>query len=182
MQALLGNLQRLLDRSEILQRIKSRNAPGELPSPSEQPQWNENVIAFVTAFRGARDVRGCVVGSHLNRLAAHLVEQNGQLISNATDGNVEPTHGRAVSLPQIGNRSLKAMKSRSAKPAASNARESFLRPILDEKGFSVHDWARTAGVDFHTANDYLYGRTRPYKSTRKKLADAIGLGVEKLPA
>jgi hypothetical protein len=37
-------------------------------------------------------------------------------------------------------------------------------------------------VDFHTANDYLKGKTNSYKSTRKKLADALGVPVEELPA
>ena len=52
--------------------------------------------------------------------------------------------------------------------------------ILDEKGFSVHDWANAAKVDFHTANDFLYGRTRPHPSTLKKLADALGVTVTTL--
>lgn len=60
-------------------------------------------------------------------------------------------------------------------------RKTFLGPILDEKGFSVHDWARAATVDFHTANDYLTGKTRPHPNTLKKLADALGVKVPSLP-
>jgi hypothetical protein len=37
-------------------------------------------------------------------------------------------------------------------------------------------------VDFHTANDYLKGITNPYASTRKKLADSLGVLVKDLPA
>jgi len=179
MQVLLGDLQRLLDRSEILHRIKSQGASGELPLPSEQPQWNENVIAFISAHRGARDVRGCAFGTHLNRLAARLEEQIGQSMRALTDRKLDDS---AISHGHNRNRSFKDIKSGSARAARGNERQTFLRPILEGKGFSVHDWAKTAGVDFHTANDYLNGETTPYKSTRKKLADAIGIGVERLPA
>jgi hypothetical protein len=65
--------------------------------------------------------------------------------------------------------------------SADNTRKAFLGPILDEKGFSVHDWAESAKVDFHTANDYLTGKTKPHPSTLKKLADALGLKVTNLP-
>ena len=80
----------------------------------------------------------------------------------------------------------KTARSAEGKPtngAAGGARrKAFLQPILDKKGFSVHDWANEADVDFHTANDYLKGSTKPYQSTRKKLADALGVKVEDLPA
>jgi len=62
-----------------------------------------------------------------------------------------------------------------------NQREAFVRPILDKKGWSIHDWAEKSEVDFHTANDYLNGETNPHPSTRKKLADALGVTVDDLP-
>ena len=65
--------------------------------------------------------------------------------------------------------------------AASDTREEQLRSMLDDRGFSIHDWAKRAGVDFHTADNFLKGKTKPYKSTRKKLADALGVKVEDLP-
>jgi hypothetical protein len=63
----------------------------------------------------------------------------------------------------------------------ANDRESFVIPILNQKGWSILDWASHSEVDFHTANDYLRGKTKPYKSTRKKLADSLGVKVEELP-
>jgi lambda repressor-like predicted transcriptional regulator len=66
--------------------------------------------------------------------------------------------------------------------APCDQRKAFVMPILEKKGWSVHDWAREAKVDFHTANDYLNGKTTPYRHTRKKLADALGTEVGKLPA
>jgi hypothetical protein len=70
---------------------------------------------------------------------------------------------------------------KSTNAAGGNARETCLRPILDARGFSVHDWAKAAKVDFHTANDYLNGETEPHPSTLKKLADALGVKVANLP-
>jgi lambda repressor-like predicted transcriptional regulator len=64
----------------------------------------------------------------------------------------------------------------------TNQRESFVLPFLDRKGWSILDWATNSGVDFNTASNYLKGKTVPYKSTLKKLADALGVDVQKLPS
>lgn len=64
---------------------------------------------------------------------------------------------------------------------SGDLRKSFVMPILQTKGWSVHDWAINSGVDFHTANDYLNGKTKPYSSTRKKLAESLGIEVQDLP-
>src|SRR5258708_2480699 len=63
----------------------------------------------------------------------------------------------------------------------SGARAAFVKPILERKGWSILDWAIESRVDFHTASDYLKGKTKPYPSTRKKLADALGVPVRDLP-
>lgn len=60
-------------------------------------------------------------------------------------------------------------------------RKAFVLRILDKKGWSILDWANESGVDFHTANDYVNGKTNPYRSTRKKLADSLGINVDDLP-
>jgi len=62
-----------------------------------------------------------------------------------------------------------------------NSRKDFVIPILEQKGWSILDWAGESGLDFHTANDYLKGTTKPYRSTRVKLAKALGVDVEVLP-
>ncbi len=64
---------------------------------------------------------------------------------------------------------------------AGNRREAFIKPILEKKGLSIRQWAINAKVDFHTADDYLKGKTKPYPDTLKKLADALGVEVAKLP-
>jgi hypothetical protein len=85
-------------------------------------------------------------------------------------------------LPTLDQNKIQPPKTESTNAAApGNRREAFLRPILVEKGFSVHDWANEAEVDFHTANDYLKGKSKPYPTTLKKLADALGIEVAKLP-
>jgi hypothetical protein len=78
-------------------------------------------------------------------------------------------------------RDADSAKSKAENSAVLTTREPFLRPILDQKGFSIHDWAKKANVDFHTANDYLTGKTKPHPNTLKKLADALGLKVASLP-
>jgi hypothetical protein len=84
-------------------------------------------------------------------------------------------------LPTLDQNKIQTPETESTNAAAGNRREAFLKPILKEKGFSVHDWANEAKVDFHTANGYLKGKTKPYPTTLKKLADALGIEVAKLP-
>ncbi len=66
-------------------------------------------------------------------------------------------------------------------PKVVGARATIVAPILDSKGWSIFEWATNASVDFHTASDYLKGRTKPHPSSRKKLAEALGVKVEDLP-
>jgi hypothetical protein len=60
-------------------------------------------------------------------------------------------------------------------------RQSVVRPLLEKNGWSILDWAAESNVDFHTADNYLKGKTNPYRSTRKKMADALGMPVTDLP-
>jgi hypothetical protein len=60
-------------------------------------------------------------------------------------------------------------------------RRLFVLPILARKGWSILEWADESKVNFNTANHYLTGGTRPYKSTRKKLAESLGVDVDQLP-
>lgn len=69
-----------------------------------------------------------------------------------------------------------------SKPASGMTRKAVLMPLLTKNNFSVHDWARQAGVDWHTADDYLNGKTKPYQSTLGKLAAALKAKVEDMPA
>ena len=67
-----------------------------------------------------------------------------------------------------------------ATKAGAGGRAAFAMSIL-KKGWSILDWANEARVDYHTADDYLKGQSNPYQSTRRKLADALGVPVEELP-
>jgi hypothetical protein len=61
-------------------------------------------------------------------------------------------------------------------------RKSFVFPLLDKKGWSINDWAVQSEVDFHTADRYLKGKSKPYPSTRRKLAKSLGLTATDLPS
>jgi lambda repressor-like predicted transcriptional regulator len=65
---------------------------------------------------------------------------------------------------------------------ARNSREAFVFPLLDQKGWSPFQWAMEAGVAWHTAADYLSGKIKkPNRSTRMRLAKAIGVDPNRLP-
>ena len=68
-----------------------------------------------------------------------------------------------------------------ADPTKAVNRESFVRLLLVEKGWSTLDWAQKSNVDFHTADNYLKGKTSPCASTRRKLASSLGIAVADLP-
>lgn len=60
-------------------------------------------------------------------------------------------------------------------------RKEFVQHILDQKGWSILDWANEANVSHVTAAAYLHGKTKTYRSTRMKLAKALGIPVAELP-
>jgi hypothetical protein len=66
-------------------------------------------------------------------------------------------------------------------PNRGDLRKGALLPILDERGWSIGDWATEADVDYHTVQDYMDGITKPYKSTKLKLAKALDISVKDLP-
>src|SRR5579859_262985 len=60
-------------------------------------------------------------------------------------------------------------------PSGMNTRQAFVLPLLEQRGWSIFEWANEAGVDHATAIDYLRGIRKPYPSTRAKLAKALGI-------
>jgi lambda repressor-like predicted transcriptional regulator len=63
----------------------------------------------------------------------------------------------------------------------TNSRRAFVLPLLEKRGWSILDWANEAGISHGTTQDYLAGKTKPYSSTRLKLAKALGVPVQQLP-
>lgn len=74
-----------------------------------------------------------------------------------------------------------AQKNPALPPINKTSRKQFVEAILTEKGWSILDWSNEAGVAYHTAADYLSGVKNPYRSTRVKLARALGVSPNQLP-
>jgi hypothetical protein len=125
---------------------------------------NNSDLLFAASNEGGIILSVCVASAtfctRLQRKALEQAEFSPVLDSDKTTQTVEskPTNG-----------------------TARRTRKEVLEPLLAEKGLSVHDWATRAGVDWHTADDYLNGKTNPYPDTRGKLARALGVKVEDLP-
>jgi lambda repressor-like predicted transcriptional regulator len=66
-------------------------------------------------------------------------------------------------------------------PSEINPRQAFVFPLLEQRGWSLLKWADEALVSHDTVIDYLANRTKPYRSTRLKLAKALGISVQQLP-
>jgi hypothetical protein len=84
MQERLGDLERILDRMELRGASKERN------------RWRDNSKAFLDAFRAATQVRGCIVGTCLNRLAARLgneaVQPEGSQLADGASESLKLAH------------------------------------------------------------------------------------------
>jgi lambda repressor-like predicted transcriptional regulator len=92
--------------------------------------------------------------------------------------------GMQPPMPVLSRQSIKVdpeVHQRGMLPKSACSRQSILQSLLNGHGWSTNDLAVKAGVDFHTANRYLKGSAKSYPSTRKKLADALGVRVEELP-
>jgi hypothetical protein len=65
--------------------------------------------------------------------------------------------------------------------AVDSERRKLIQPLLDSKGWSLVEWADDAKVAYHTVADYMAGKRKQYASTRKKLAESLGLSIQQLP-
>lgn len=61
-----------------------------------------------------------------------------------------------------------------------SSREKRLRSLLVQKGWSTNDLAVHSGVDFHTADNFIKGKTKSYPNTRNKMAKALEVDPEDL--
>jgi lambda repressor-like predicted transcriptional regulator len=122
----------------------------------------------------------------LHRLCCHLQTTNskGLFARTSTGSYIENVcQTSATFCSWLEAKTLEAQRSAPEQDAnkAPNAREALVMPNLAERGWSIHRLAVEANVDFHTVNDYLKGRTQPNRSTRKQLAEALGIPVQQLP-
>ena len=118
------------------------------------------LVSTITRWYKAGWIEAQSVQDALERASIHFVDSQGNAVTHPPI--------LAVNLP-------------SPDPSASTPREAFILPLLENKGWSVLDWANEANVAYHTAADYLSGTTKPYRSSRAKLAKALGLTANQLP-
>lgn len=135
---------------------------------------NNSDSLFCASKEGGMILSVCVASATFcARLERTVV--TGEAHLRASGNQAEPPR------PQNNEKTAQGAKGESRDTAVISERKSFVLPILERKGWSTHRFAVEAEVDFHTANDYLEGRTRPNRSTRKQLADALGIAVDHLP-
>lgn len=125
MQAHLGNLLQILDRVRIRYRVETPGASEEPPLPSMHPQWKENVVAYLNAFRGAEAIHGGVVGGHLKGVATRLEET-------------------------IGGSKAERLRATVNSPIAAKRMEAYLK----SKGIGQTDFATTVGTTDRTLRSF----------------------------
>jgi lambda repressor-like predicted transcriptional regulator len=169
-----------------------------LLNPSETGVWvfrgsvSDN---FQARFRALASRAGIALGRPkstlpedfwLHRLYLDMLENNSDQLVGSKEGGtiVRVCVASATFCARLERQALEQSEggdSKSATAAFDGERQSFVQRILDKKGWSTNRLAVEAGLDFHTVNDYLKGKTRSNRSTRKQLADALVIAVEELP-
>jgi lambda repressor-like predicted transcriptional regulator len=118
------------------------------------------LVALVSGWYQSGLIVAASVEDALDKAAIHFVKPDGTLV---------------LRFP------APAQQATSADPQAQNHRQAFVLPLLEKKGWSTGDWAIESQVSPATAQDYLANTTKPYRSTRAKLAKALGVPVQQLP-
>jgi hypothetical protein len=160
--------------------IESHHAEnGVWVSDEHQGGWIQNLVLVSADYCVVRSARA--FESETTTAVAGVPVLPGRKPNGAAEPKSDESNGKDAGPTVSGDGKADGMDRRSTMSPAE-IRQAFVRPILTDKGWSIHDWADKANVDFHTANEYLKGTTNPYASTRKKLADSLGVAVADLPA
>jgi hypothetical protein len=99
-----------------------------------------------------------------------------------------PIPSPSIRIPAIGigTESPLLKMALAAKPLApsdpvASRRQAFIQPLLEERGWSLYDWAKEAKVSHHTASDYFNNKRRTQPYNRKGLAEALSLTYQQFP-
>jgi lambda repressor-like predicted transcriptional regulator len=121
---------------------------------------DEELTATITKWYEAGWIEADSLPDALRRASSHFVTPGGT-----------PVITLLATMPQ----------SNPGEPPSSNPRQAFIVPLLEKKGWSILDWANEASVSHATTQDYLANKTKSFRSTRLKLARALGISIEQLP-
>lgn len=145
----------------------------------------ERVMGIIFALEnGGRFARGTLnyhglSTDQMRTIATEAVQANASgIVASAT--LAAPSFPTATAQEPSSKQPLRK-KARISPETLAARRTALVKPILENKGWSELDWANEANVAYHTAADYLDGKTNPYPSTRAKLAKSLGLSVQQLP-
>ena len=137
--------------------------------------------------RGSPNYRGDITGSSRYRNGPERRYEGGvieRVCEASADYCLKLENEDVVAATRHGIRHLQLNVESAGEPPdrkRPNKRELFVNPVLDKKGWSLLNWAQASNVDFHTVQNYLSGKTKSYKSTRKQLAESLGVDVQNLP-
>jgi hypothetical protein len=141
------------------------------------------VVVNVEQFGDGHDLSLWYHGATIEEMRQAIVDTVEPLIS----GRITPTPDSPPPPPEA-QRQMSAqvaagldVAARVDTPTPSQLRKAFVQPLLDEKSWSVAEWAEKAKVSRHTANDYLEAKRKTYHSSLKELAKALGVSFHELP-
>jgi hypothetical protein len=172
----------MVDTAAQLDRELFKVLRGPFPGLDEkQSSWIQSQVEeFLKSLTSPSTAEGLFWEAFSGRLTIEDAEESKQqLLRQLIDQGLR-VHVQGGPLTAINKTALDINDHRKPR-RRRNKRTSVVRPLLDAKGWSDHDWARNSRVDFHTAREYLRGKRNPYPSTRKKLAESLGISTEDLP-
>jgi lambda repressor-like predicted transcriptional regulator len=157
---LMEYLRRNQERSSELEHERRR---AEIRAQSYALVWkgsSEELTATITGWFEAGYLDAYSLEDALHKASIHFVRHDGSAALVFSIPSAEPAQNA---------------------PGEINPRRAFILPLLDKRGWSILDWANEAGVSHATTQDYLTGKTKPYPSTKLKLAKALGISTQQLP-
>src|SRR5260370_2841107 len=187
-QYVLGTIDRVCEASAILCGKLEAQA---IQTEFEEKQRNDpqNWSPLRRQFEAFRGIKKLITGPHETIPEALvrdvLAQQYGIKPEEVTRKQIQfEVSGLLPDFPAITVVPLELLHEQGApEPATLEkiSRNAFVTPLLEANGWSILDWANEARVSHATAIDYLRDTTAPYRSTRLKLAKALGVPVEQLP-
>lgn len=123
---------------------------------------------------------GGLVGRFIQFMEVDLEEIGGQEhVKLAQRQAVESAPSAVVRTPanSNGTSAIRSSPVTDSKTFFENIVVAFLR----DKGWSVDRFAKEAGLDRHTVNDYMNGKTKPFPATKAAIAKTLGIKVSDMP-
>jgi len=168
----LGDLEGILDRIET-RRIKLCDAP------EVQRRYEESVKRFLEAFQGAKELRGSVVGTHLNPLADRLNNQPERSKRSSENMREEPPQKKSPPRVEPPASIIKGVESN---PEDRHKMvDAYIAEVLDKTGKRITRTAIWRKAGYKSRTEFERWQRQDPKRLNPSAADAFNRVLREKP-